>query len=77
MQAAVAADGAGNLLSGIAGTVPNTTYSTSISITELTGVAARSVGVWIGVVFVAAAFLSKVSALQPFPLGRRSDGSDR
>ena len=63
VQGAVAADGAGNLLSGIAGTVPNTTYSTSIAITELTGVAARSVGVWIGVVFVAAAFLPKVSAL--------------
>ena len=63
VQGAVAADGAGNLLSGIAGTVPNTTYSTSIAITELTGVAARSVGVWIGVVFAAAAFLPKVSAL--------------
>ena len=63
VQGAVAADGAGNLLSGIAGTVPNTTYSTSIAITELTGVAARSVGVWIGIVFVAAAFLPKVSAL--------------
>ena len=63
MQGAVAADGTGNLLSGLAGTVPNTTYSTSIAITELTGVAARSVGVWIGVVFVAAAFLPKVAAV--------------
>ena len=63
VQGAVAADGAGNLLSGIAGTVPNTTYSTSIAITELTGVAARSVGVWIGIVFMTAAFLPKASAL--------------
>ena len=63
VQGAVAADGAGNLLSGLAGTVPNTTYSTSIAITELTGVAARSVGVWIGIVFVIAAFLPTVSAL--------------
>ena len=62
VQGAVAADGAGNLLSGLAGTVPNTTYSTSIAITELTGVAARSVGVWIGFVFVIAAFLPIVSA---------------
>ena len=45
VQGAVAADGTGNLLSGIAGTMPNTTYSTSISITELTGVAARR-SVW-------------------------------
>ena len=63
VQGAVAADGVGNLLSGVAATVPNTTYSTSIAITELTGVAARSVGVWIGVVFVLAAFLPKVAAL--------------
>ena len=62
VQGAVAADGTGNLLSGLAGTVPNTTYSTSVAIAELTGVAARSVGVWIGVLFAAAAFLPKVSA---------------
>ena len=63
VQGAIAADGAGNLLSGLAGTVPNTTYSTSIAITELTGVAARSVGVWIGIVFAVAAFLPIVAAL--------------
>ena len=62
VQGAVAADGVGNLLSGLAGTVPNTTYSTSVSVTELTGVAARSVGVAVGVVFLAAAFLPKVLA---------------
>ena len=59
VQGAVAADGVGNLFSGLAGTVPNTTYSTSISVTELTGVAARSVGVAVGVVFLAVAFLPK------------------
>ena len=63
VQGAVAADGVGNLLSGLAGTVPNTTYSSSIAITELTGIAARSVGVWIGVVFVAVAFVPKAAAL--------------
>lgn len=63
VQGAVTADGVGNLLSGIGGTVPNTTYSSSVSITELTGVAARGVGVCIGIVFVVASFLPKVSAL--------------
>ena len=63
VQGAVAADGTGNLLSGLAGTVPNTTYSSSVSITELTGVAARRVGVAIGVSFVVMAFLPKVLAL--------------
>ena len=63
VQGAVGADGVGNLLSGLAGTVPNTTYSTSISVTELTGVASRNVGVAIGLIFVGLAFLPKVLAV--------------
>ena len=63
VQGAVAADGMGNLLSGLAGTVPNTTYSTSVSVTELTGVGARAVGVTLGAVFIALAFLPKALAV--------------
>ena len=63
VQGAVAADGMGNLLSGLTGTVPNTTYSSSIAVTELTGVAARGVGVVIGCVFVVLAFLPKALAV--------------
>ena len=63
VQGAVGADGVGNLLSGLAGTVPNTTYSTSVSVTELTGVAARSVGIAVGVVFLMVALLPKALAL--------------
>ena len=63
VQGAVVADGVGNLLSGLAATLPNTTYSTSVSVTELTGVAARRVGVAVGVVFLVVAFLPKVLAL--------------
>ncbi len=63
VQGAVAADGMGNLLSGLAGTVPNTTYSSSIAVTELTGVAARAVGVAIGLIFVSVAFLPKALAV--------------
>lgn len=63
VQGAVAADGTGNLLSGLAGTVPNTTYSTSVSVTELTGIAARRVGVAIGISFIAMAFMPKLLAL--------------
>ena len=63
VEGAVAADGVGNLLSGLAGTVPNTTYSTSISVTELTGVASRNVGIAIGVIFILLAFLPKALAL--------------
>ena len=63
VQGAVAADGTGNLLSGLAGTVPNTTYSSSVAITELTGVASRRVGVAIGASFIVMALLPKFLAL--------------
>ena len=63
VQGALNSDGVGNLLSGIAGTLPNTTYSTSISVAEVTGIAARRVGVAIGVIFLALAFFPKFTAL--------------
>ena len=63
VQGAVGADGLGNLLSGLAGTVPNTTYSSSVSVVELTGVASRYVGVVVGVTFLALALIPKVLAL--------------
>ncbi len=63
IQGALAADGLGNLLSGLAGTAPNSTYAIGISITELTGVAARSVGVCVGIIFAVLAFLPKFVAV--------------
>ena len=63
VQGALNADGVGNLLSGILGTLPNTTYSTSISLAEVTGVAARRVGVVIGIAFFVLAFFPKIVAL--------------
>ena len=63
VQGALNADGVGNLLSGILGTLPNTTYSSSISIAEVTGVAARRVGVVIGATFLVVAFFPKLTAL--------------
>ena len=63
VQGAVGADGLGNLLSGLMGTVPNTTYSTSVAVAELTGVASRRVGVALGAIFVIAAFSPKFLAL--------------
>ena len=63
VQGALNADGVGNLLSGITGTLPNTTYSSSISLAEVTGIAARRVGVIIGVIFIAVAFFPKITAV--------------
>ena len=63
VQGALNADGVGNLLSGILGTLPNTTYSFSISLAEVTGIGARRVGIIIGAIFVVLAFFPKVTAL--------------
>ena len=63
VQGAVNADGVGNLLSGLIGTVPNTTYSSSVAVVEITGVAARRAGVYAGALLALLAFLPKGTAL--------------
>jgi NCS2 family nucleobase:cation symporter-2/xanthine permease XanP len=63
VQGAVNADGLGNLLSGMLGTLPNTTYSTSLSVVDLTGVAARSVGLYGGAFLFLIAFCPKLASL--------------
>ena len=63
VQGALNADGVGNLLSGIGGTLPNTTYSSSVSLAEVTGIGARRVGVIIGAIFLVVAFFPKVTAV--------------
>lgn len=59
VQGAVATDSLSNLLSGMAGTVPNTAYSTGASMAQITGVAARDIGIAAGAVFFALAFFPK------------------
>lgn len=63
IQGAINADGLGNLLSGLVGTLPNTTYSTSVAVADLTGVAARRVGIYGGLFLILIALSPKVSAL--------------
>ena len=63
VEGAVAADGIGKLLSGLAAIVPTQTIAVSAPTIELTGVAARRVGIAAGGVLVALAFLPKVLAM--------------
>ena len=63
VQGALTADGIGNFLSGIGGTIPNTTYSSSVSVVELTGVASRACGVAIGVIFISLSINPKFLAV--------------
>ena len=63
VQGALTVDGMGNFLTGVIGTTPNAATTVGASLSELTGVAARNVGTFAGVLFVAIAFLPKVLAL--------------
>ena len=63
VQGAVNVDGVSNLLCRLAGTVPNNSYSIGASLAGLTGIAARSVGIVAGAVFVILAFLPKALAV--------------
>ena len=63
VQGAVAVDGLGNLAAGLAGTAPNAATTVGASVTELTGVAARRVGIATGAIFIAIAFLPKLLAV--------------
>ena len=63
VQGAMTVDGLGNLVSGLAGTVPGTAITTGVSMTELTGVAARSVGIATGAIFILLVFLPKGVAI--------------
>ena len=63
VQGAVAVDGVGNLVAGLAGTVPGSATTTSVPLTQLTGVAARAVGIVAGAAFIVLAFLPKAFAV--------------
>ena len=63
VQRAVAAEGAGNLLAGFAGTMPNTPNGNGVAAIEVTGAAARGVAVAAGLVFSVLAFVPKLLAL--------------
>ena len=63
VQGAMAGAGVTNLLAGVAGTVPNIINPGAVSFTQTTGVASRRVGYCIGCIFIAIAFLPKLSGL--------------
>ncbi len=62
-QGTLMVDGIGNLLCGFAGTAPNTTYSVAAPLVEISGIAARTVAVATGAIFLVAAFLPKAMAI--------------
>ena len=63
VQGTLAGSGASNLMAGLVGAVPNIVNSGAGSFIRTTGMASRRVGYSIGFIFIAMAFLPKVSAL--------------
>lgn len=62
VQGAINADGIGSIMAGLLGTVPNTVFSTSVAVGEITGVHSRRVGAWGGLFLLLLAFSPKVAA---------------
>lgn len=63
VQNAVATGGIGSLLAGLLGGMPMSNLSTSASVVEMTGVASRAVGIALGGLLAALAFVPKALAL--------------
>ncbi len=64
IQGSMYANGTGFILSGLAGTLPTSTYSAlTMSLVNMTGVAARNVGYLIGAILIALAFFPKFTSV--------------
>ena len=63
VQGAVAADGIGNLLSGLAGTMPLGFRPSGASMVENTGISSRRIGLALGVALIVLAFVPKALAV--------------
>ena len=63
VQGAVAADGVGNLLSSMAGSMPVGFRPTGASMVEITGISSRRIGVTLGVVLITLSCLPKTLAV--------------
>ena len=63
VQGAVAADATGNLLSGLAGTMPLGFRPSGASMVEITGISSRRIGIALGVVLIVLAFIPKALAV--------------
>lgn len=61
VQGCLNSDGLGNIMAGLVGTVPNTTYSGNIAAIEITGVASRRVGYYAAGILLLMAFFPRLA----------------
>ncbi len=62
VQGGLYADATSSILAGLAGTIPNETYSENIPVLKMTGVASKAVGIFAASAILVLAFMPKVSA---------------
>lgn len=63
VQGGLYSDAVGNIMAGLAGTMPNSTFSGNVAIVEMTGVAAKRVGVFTAGILALIAFFPWLTAL--------------
>lgn len=63
IKSGVLGDGVNSLIAGIFNTFPNTTFSQNNGVIQMTGIASRYIGIWIGAILIVLGFFPHVGAL--------------
>jgi len=63
IKGGVLADGLNSLIAGVFNTFPNTTFSQNNGVIQLTGIASKHIGVWIGVILVILGLFPHIGAI--------------
>jgi len=63
IKGGVLADGLNSLIAGVFNTFPNTTFSQNNGVIQLTGIASKHIGVWIGIILVILGLFPHIGAI--------------
>lgn len=63
IKSGILGDGVNSLIAGIFNTFPNTTFSQNNGVIQMTGIASRYIGVWIGAILIVLGFFPHIGAL--------------
>jgi len=63
IKGGVLADGLNSLIAGVFNTFPNTTFSQNNGVIQLTGIASKHIGVWIGIILVILGLFPYIGAI--------------
>jgi len=63
IKSGILGDGVNSLIAGIFNTFPNTTFSQNNGVIQMTGIASKYIGVWIGAILIVLGFFPHIGAL--------------